>query len=75
MTPRRQAALSECIRVFGPDKVVIFSNSAGEAVVCLRTPARSSFLLPGSSDDADFQDAQRITHSMGVHVLQHGTKV
>lgn len=25
----QQAALEECIRVFGPDKVVIFSNSAG----------------------------------------------
>lgn len=68
--------------MFGPGRVAIFSNSAGACFLSTPTsPAgqhasrpRRPRLLAGSSDDASFADARRLSSALGLPVVEHGTK-
>eukprot|EP01102_Stenamoeba_stenopodia_P009753 TRINITY_DN2889_c0_g1_i2.p1 TRINITY_DN2889_c0_g1~~TRINITY_DN2889_c0_g1_i2.p1 ORF type:complete len:262 (-),score=65.18 TRINITY_DN2889_c0_g1_i2:398-1135(-) len=55
---RIEKAVRESQRVFGGDRVIVFSNSAGSS-----DDARKNY-----------EDAKKLEESLGVRVLRHGTK-
>ena len=66
MNKNIDSAVRECQKLFGYDKVVIFSNSAG-LVLNLKFHV-------GSDDDKGYLHAEAIEEELGIRVIRHKQK-